>query len=131
LETYAREVFPFLEEKENERRLDEIRFLITRNEYSYRRIQQCAHFIQHDPEEWERMLHHRREENREKENISAQHLLHYIREAYHPEQLIRTLLTSEKTWKEYGECLERGGSLWAFLGSALDEGRITPVNQEE
>ena len=131
LETYAREVFPFLEEKENERRLDEIRFLITRNEYSYRRIQQCAHFIQHDPEEWERMLHHRREENREKENISAQHFFYYIREAYHPEQLIRTLLTSEKTWKEYGECLERGGSLWAFLGSALDEGRITPVNQEE
>lgn len=131
LEDYARRICPFLDEKEKEGRVEEIRCYLTKNEYSYRRIRQCIHLIQYVPEEWERTIEHRKREYQERETMSASRLTDYIREAYHPEQLIRPLLISDERWREYGECLEQGGSLWAFLGSALDKHRITPANQEE
>jgi hypothetical protein len=101
------------------------------NEYSYRRIQQCSHLIQYFPEEWARMIEHRRKEQKEIENISTEHLMKYINTAYHPERIIQSLLKNNEIWKDYSECIEIGGSLWAFLGSALDKHRITPTKQEE
>jgi ATPase family associated with various cellular activities (AAA) len=131
LDSYARRAFPFLEEKEHEGRLEEIRFYLTENEYSYRRIQQCAHFIQHDPQEWQRIVEHRQRELQEGDKMTSDRLMEYVREAYHPERMIRLLLKDRKTWRAYGECVEEGGSLWAFLGSALDKRTITPAKQEE
>jgi hypothetical protein len=129
LETYAQRAFPFLEEKEHDGRLEEIHYYLTENEYSYRRIQQCAHLIQYASDEWERIVKHRREEQQEWSNMSSDRLIQYVRSAYHPERMIRQLLGDKKTWSAYGECIEAGGSLWAFLGSALDKGWITPVKQ--
>lgn len=128
LEAYAQGL---LEEKEQER-IQEIREVLTENEYSYRRIQQCVHLIQHDPREWNRTVVHRREEQEVMANgLSSTEWMSYVRAAYHPERLIATLLHQSTIWKAYGECVEVGGSRWAFLGSALDRRTITPAEQEE
>lgn len=128
LEEYTRTL---LEEKEQER-IQEIQEVLTENEYSYRRIQQCVHLIQQDLQEWNRIVAHRREEQAViTKGVSSKEWITYIRAGYHPERLITTLLSDIDTWKAYGECVELGGSRWAFLGSALDRRAITPSEQEE
>ncbi len=109
----------------------EIRQYLVENEYSYRRIQQCAHFILNHPEEWRRVVEHRKQEKEEMIHLSSDRLLNYIQEGYHPEHMIHSLLVDHAIWKEYGICLEAGGSLWAFLGCALDKRSITTMKQEE
>lgn len=127
LDTYAQEAFPFLEEKDRE----DIRRYVTENEYSYRRIQQCAHLIQLLPTEWLRMLAHCREEEKMTSILTSDRLLEAYRAGFHPEHLLLPLLSEKETWKAYGECLEACGSRWAFLASALDRRAITPIKQEE
>jgi hypothetical protein len=130
LEEYAQGL---LEEKEQEQgRTQEIREVLTPNEYSYRRIQQCVYLIQQDPQEWDRTVVHRREEQAViRKGLTSKDWISYVRAGYHPERLIVPLLGQGDTWKAYGECVEVGGSRWAFLGSALDRRAITPAEQEE
>jgi hypothetical protein len=42
-----------------------------------------------------------------------------------------SLLSNESVLKDYGTCIELSGSLWAFLGSALDKVHTTTTKQEE
>jgi hypothetical protein len=46
-------------------------------------------------------------------------------------KILKDILGNELLLKDYGKCIELSGSLWAFLGCALDRRRITPVKQEE
>lgn len=131
LEEYAQTL---LEEKEQEKgRTQEIREVLTENEYSYRRVQQCVHLIQQDPQVWDHMVAHRKEEQAViVKGLTSNDLMTYVRAGYHPERLIATLLSDPHApWKTYGECVEVGGSRWAFLGCALDCHVITPAEQEE
>jgi hypothetical protein len=127
LEEYLHLYFPKVESEHHM----EIKEYLVENEYSYRRIQQCAHLILNHPEEWRRVIEHRQREKQEMTQLSSDRLLHYIQEAYHPEYMIHSLLGDDSVWKEYGICLEAGGSLWAFLGGALDKRSITTMKQEE
>lgn len=131
LEEYARGL---LDEKHQER-IQEMREVLTDNELSYRRIQQCVALIEQDSQEWENLVSHRREEQEViKNGLSSQEWIAYVRAAYHPEHFISRLLSTpdhSTLWKAYGECVSVGGSRWAFLGSALDRRIITPIEQEE
>lgn len=76
---------------------------------------------------------HRASQTGEKEieHLHPQNLIHYIKQGYHPELLTISLLSNESVLKDYGDCIELSGSLWAFLGSALDKVHTTTVKQEE
>ena len=98
----------------------EINEYLTNNEYSYRRATQCAQLQLQYPETWKRTLEHRRREREEMNQLASDKLPHYIQEAYHPELFIHSLLSDDRTLNDYGTCTELAGSLWAFLGNALD-----------
>jgi hypothetical protein len=111
-------------------RIDEIKACLTPNEYSYRRIHQCAYLQLTYPTMWKEIYDHRMRQNEIIHTMESSRLLDYIKEGYHPDHLIRPLLGNIDILKDYGKCTELAGSLWAFLGSALDKGATT-TNQEE
>jgi hypothetical protein len=136
LESYARATWPFLEEKENEGRLEEIRIFQPSEEYSYRRIQQCVLWIRDMPDEWERIRKHAYaerevEQEAEQEKKGGREVISWIRSGYHPERLLSPLLREDTIWKDYGMCVETGGSRWAFLAYALEQRARRPARQEE
>lgn len=124
LDSYLKETYPTL-------CTDEIRTYLKKNEYSFRRADQCAYLQLEYPEQWEKMKKQRDMENQVISSLSSSNLLHYIKQGYHPENLIYSLLSDEKKLKDYGACMECSGSLWAFLGSALDESMTTTNVEEE
>ena len=111
-------------------RVNEIKDYLTYNEYSYRRANQCAYLQLAYPDVWKNTYEHRMEENKKIQSMNSSKLLDYIKEGHHPEHLIHPLLQKIDILKDYGKCTELAGSLWAFLGSALDEG-VTTTDQEE
>jgi guanylate kinase len=111
--------------------LEEIREYLHRNEYSYRRAKQCVFLQLQYPDTWACMLEHRRQERAETKQLTADRLIDYIHRGYHPDHLIQSLLKHDPILKDYGTCNELGGSLWAFLGSALYQASTTPARKEE
>jgi hypothetical protein len=107
----------------------EIKEYLNKNEYSYRRLQQCALLQLQHPEVWNRTIEHRKREKEEIKNLSSEKLIKYVKEGYNPERLINSLLMNEKILKDYGKCMEVSGSLWAFLGSALYKVSTTTENE--
>jgi len=99
----------------------EIKFYLTTNEYSYRRVQQCATLQRHYPDIWAHSMAHRAKEREEREHLSANRIMEYITAGYHPETFLAPLLNNDACMKDYGKCTEQAGSLWAFLGYALDQ----------
>ena len=99
--------------------VSEINQYLKKNEYSYRRANQCAYLQLQYPDIWKRTLEHRLKENEVAISKSADDLILYIKNAYNPENLINNMLSDESLLKEYGKCIEISGSLWAFLASAL------------
>lgn len=91
---------------------------LDKNEYSYRRKQQCD-FLQKDyPEIWEHCIKHHKEETSLKP--VADELTQYMEKAYNPENIIKALIkTDSKLIGSYAKCVDDAGSLWAFLGSML------------
>jgi len=112
-------------------RVEEIREFLRPNEYSYRRVKQCAFLQQHHPEQWKEVHAHRFREEEASHHPDPTALLDYLQQAYHPEALLRPLLKKDAILKEYGKCMEVSGSMWAFLGSALDTVTTSAANQEE
>jgi hypothetical protein len=110
---------------------EEIRNYLHASEYSYRRIEQCIYLQQYYPDTWKHIIQHRQEENQIKVNMNSDHLMEYRMKGYHPDHLIHSLLSNECVLKDYGKCIELGGSLWAFLGCALDTVHTTTSKQEE
>lgn len=115
--------------------VEEIKSYLKRNEYSYRRVKHCVHLQLHYPDIWKQLQIHDKEEQEETTRLSSNHLLSYIKQGYHPERFIHSLLKKESILKDYGKCTEVAGSLWAFLGSTLDgafvEVSTTPHKEEE
>ncbi len=107
----------------------EIKEYLNKNEYSYRRLQQCALLQLQHPEVWNRTIEHRKKEKEEIKDLSSEKLIKYVKEGYNPERLINSLLMNEKILKDYGKCMEVSGSLWAFLGSALYKVSTTTENE--
>jgi hypothetical protein len=110
---------------------DEIKNYLHKNEYSYRKMKQCMFLQLEYPEVWKQSIHHREEERKVMNNLHGDKLIEYIRNGYHPEPFINSILTSDSTLQDYGTCLELSGSLWAFLGSALYKRDTTPKSEEE
>ena len=110
---------------------NEIQSYLKKNEYSYRRAKQCAFLQLQSPELWKQTAEHRIVENNEITALSPDKLVEYIKNGYNPETLINSLLSNEVLLKDYGKCMELSGSLWAFLGSALDKVQTTPEKEEE
>jgi len=110
---------------------NEIQSYLKKNEYSYRRAKQCAFLQLQSPELWKQTAEHRIIENNEISALSPDKLVEYIKNGYNPETLINSLLSNEVLLKDYGKCMELSGSLWAFLGSALDKVQTTPEKEEE
>jgi hypothetical protein len=108
----------------------EIKEYLARNEYSYRRVKQCMHLQRCYPDIWKQCMNHRRLERAE-ETITPENLVVYIEKGYNPDHLIHSLLSNDAILKDYGKCNELGGSLWAFLGSALYIASTTPSKEEE
>ena len=115
--------------------VEEIKSYLKRNEYSYRRVKHCVHLQLQYPDIWKQLQSHDKEEQEESTRLSSNHLLSYIKQGYHPERFIHSLLKKESVLKDYGKCTEVAGSLWAFLGSTLDgafvEVSTTPHKEEE
>lgn len=111
-------------------RTNEIKDYLTYNEYSYRRAKQCAYLQLAYPKIWNDTYQHRMKENQIMQSMDAASVLDYIKKGYHPEHLIHPLLQKTDLLKDYGKCTELSGSLWAFLGSALDKG-VTSTDVEE
>jgi hypothetical protein len=63
--------------------------------------------------------------------LSMDNITEYIKNGYHPEILIKSLLSNEIILKDYGKCIEHSGSSWAFLSSALYKAAATTNKQEE
>ena len=124
LESYLTTSFPSA-------RHEEIKEYLHPNEYSYRRIKQCVHLQQQYPDMWRRTIEHRMQEKKEIEHLTPHDVIRYIKQGYHPEVLTTSLLSNESILKDYGDCIELSGSLWAFLGSALDKVHTTTMKQEE
>jgi hypothetical protein len=112
-------------------RINEIQEYLKPNEYSYRRAKQCAFLQLQYPDTWKQTIAHRQLEVAEMTHLSPDKLVTYIKEGYHPELFIGTLLQRTPLLKEYGACMERSGSLWAFLGYALEHVATTPQKEEE
>ena len=115
---------------------NEIKDYLTTNEWSYRRVKQCAYLQCQYPDTWRQIMDHRSKERVETQQLVSERLPSYIQEGYHPERLIHSLLTDDQTIKDYGTCMSVSGSLWAFLGSLLDRRAFdrvltTPQNEEE
>jgi hypothetical protein len=111
--------------------IGEIKEYLNKNEYSYRRANQCAFLQLQYPEVWKTTLEHHRKEKLIIKNQLPDDLITYIKEGYNPELLLNPLLSDEKILKDYGKCTELAGSLWAFLGSALYRAPRTTNIQEE
>jgi hypothetical protein len=107
----------------------EIKNYLHLNEYSYRRAMQCAYLQYNYPAVWRSTYEHRIHENAEV--LCADNLIDYMHAGYNPEHLISKLVSNDNILKDYGRCMERGGSLWAFLGSALYIAATTPTKEEE
>lgn len=125
LENYLAETYP------SSLIIHEVKEYLKKNEYSYRRVDQCAYLQLDYPELWEKIKKQREIENQMSNHLASDQLLYYIQQGYHPENLIHSILTNEHRIKDYGTCMELSGSLWAFLGSALDESISTPNMEEE
>ena len=110
---------------------NDIREYLKRNEYSYRRVKQCAFLKLQYPEIWQQTIEHRRRENAILKTQNENELLNYIKSGYNPENLINEHLSNETLLRDYGKCTEISGSLWAFLGSALYKAPTTTPNEEE
>jgi hypothetical protein len=111
--------------------ISEIKEYLKKNEYSYRRIQQCVFLQSQYPEIWKDTFQHRSKETNKLDNLSSDDLITYMKEGYNPETCIHSILSNEKILKDYGKCIEISGSLWAFLGSALYKVSTTTKNEEE
>jgi hypothetical protein len=99
--------------------MDTIRGYLDPSEYSYRRAQQCVGLLRDHPAIWEYTVTHRQAESEQIEKgLKAEEILEYVTAGYHPDRFIHATL---KEWKAYGLCMEASGSLWAFLGYALDQ----------
>jgi hypothetical protein len=111
--------------------MSEIRQYLATNEYSYRRMKQCIHLQRFYPEIWKQTIAHRLVEEEERKSLVPDKLIEYIQRGYNPDHLLHSLLSNDAILKDYGKCNELGGSLWAFLGSALYEAATTPSKEEE
>ena len=103
--------------------IDEMRDYLMPHEYSYRRVQHCVNLQLHMPEIWHHMVEHRRNEREACHTADANALVEYMSRGYNPEHIIASILMkgNTKLLTEYGDCLERSGSLWAFAGYALHQ----------
>lgn len=111
--------------------VSEIIQYLARNELSYRRAKQCTTLQTQFPEVWQSTLNHSNKEHEEIQQLSMEKVVEYIKHGYHPEVLIKSLLSSEPILKDYGKCIEHSGSTWAFLSSALYKVSATTDKQEE
>lgn len=112
-------------------RVNEIKEYLKKNEYSFRRAKQCAFLQLQYPDVWQKTLEHRLNENKELTQLDSSKVIQYIKNGYNPESFAISLLSNTELLKDYGKCMEVSGSMWAFLGSALDKVSTTPNNEEE
>lgn len=124
LENYLQNTFVGL-------RVNEINEYLKKNEYSFRRAKQCAFLQLQYPDVWQKTLEHRLDENKELNQLDSNKVIQYIKNGYNPESFVISLLSNTELLKDYGKCMEVSGSMWAFLGSALDRVSTTPNNEEE
>ena len=92
------------------------------DEYSYRRIKHCVFLQQQYPLIWAATVEHRAEERLAAASPSADRILEYQAKAYNPEHFLPPLLDNQPSLLDsYGDCLELAGSMWAFLGYAIED----------
>ena len=120
----------------------EIKTYLLSSEYSYRRAIQCATLQLLHSDTWRTLLVHRKKEQdtilellqeppQEQSQEQSEQLMTYVKEGYHPERLIRSLMPHNRLLMDYGACTEASGSLWAFLGYAFYLLRTTTGREEE
>lgn len=98
--------------------IEEIKNYLLPHEYSYRRIKHCVDLQVHFPEIWKSVCEERKKEINAARTATADKIPEYIKNAHHPEIILNLNLTNNII-SDYGECLDKSGSLWAFLGYAL------------
>ena len=120
----------------------EIQSYLLSSEYSYRRAIQCATLQLFHSDTWHGLLVHRKREQetmrglpqkllQEQSQERSEDLMTYVKEGYHPERLIRSLMPHDRLLMDYGACTEASGSLWACLGYAVYLLRTTTGREGE
>jgi hypothetical protein len=103
------------------------------SEVSWRRVRQCCDLQKAAPEGWRRVLEARRQERALVGHACQEDLPVYQSMALSPEVLLDPLFASAPTdlLGRYGECLDAGGSSWAFLACALPAmGKVAESREE-
>lgn len=105
-------------------RLDEILDAMGADEVSWRRLQQSCLLQLQAPAAWAQVVATRKAERDLKGRIFLQEIPTYQLQALHPEVLLGGVLEAgdDALLERYGELLDKGGSTWAFLASALPIG---------
>lgn len=103
--------------------LNEIRQYMLPHEYSYRTLHHCIDLQLHFPDIWKQIYAHRCRENEIAKIITVDDIPMCIENAFNPENLLKDRLYNTNTkhcyLADYGECIDRSGSLWAFLSYIL------------
>lgn len=103
--------------------IEDIREYLMPHEYSFRRMKHCIDLQLNLPETWTTLCNHRKQERKVlKDGVDCNEIPAYMLQGLHPEILLYGHLQANEMPQhmliDYGECLERSGSLWAFLGYA-------------
>jgi hypothetical protein len=101
------------------------------DEVSWRRVRQCCELQKVAPAEWRRVLEARRQERALVGRAYLEDISTYQSLALSPEVLLNPLLADTELLGRYGECLDSGGSPWAFLACALPaKGKLAKSREE-
>lgn len=107
------------------------------DEVSWRRVRQCCELQKTAPAEWRRVLEARRQERALIRQMCLEDIPTYQSLALSPEVLLDWHLASVAVsqrgdlFGRYGECLDVGGSTWAFLACALPaRGKVAESREE-
>jgi hypothetical protein len=102
--------------------LDEIKDYILPNEFSYRTMQHCADLQLHFPHIWKQAYTQRKLE-KELNELYSDNLPIFIENAYNPDIILKKYIDIDSNKNnlliDYGECILKAGSMWAFLGASL------------
>lgn len=99
--------------------MNDLKRVLNYQTYSWRRVKHILYLYNNFPERWKQFAEHTRKEEEFIQNVTNNDIPYSIEKAYNPEKLFEKYLINDNVFKEYGQCIDIVGSLWAFASYAL------------